>query len=81
MELLGYIGTVLTITAFLPQTLQTIKTRQTRDISLLTYIILVISALVWTIYGIGTHAAPIAITNSVVFLSSSVILFLKIIEK
>jgi MtN3 and saliva related transmembrane protein len=81
MELLGYIGTVLTITAFLPQAIQTIRTRQTRDLSLPTYIILVISALVWTIYGIGTNAPPIAITNSVVFLSSSVILYLKMTEK
>jgi len=81
MQLLGYIGTILTIIAFLPQAIRTIRTRQTRDLSLPTYIILVISALVWTVYGIGTHAPPIAITNSVVFLSSSVILFLKLTEE
>lgn len=81
MELLGYVGTVLTISAFLPQAIKTIKTRETRDLSLPTYIILVVSALVWTIYGLGTHALPIAITNATVFLSSLVVLILKLKEK
>jgi len=81
MELLGYIGTVLTISAFLPQAIKTIKTRKTRDLSLPTYIILVVSALVWAIYGLGTHALPIAITNITVFVASSIVLILKLKEE
>jgi MtN3 and saliva related transmembrane protein len=78
MELLGYIGTVLTISAFLPQAVKTVRTRQTRDLSLPTYVLLVTSALVWTIYGVGTDSLPIAITNATVFLASSVVLVLKL---
>ena len=80
MHLLGYIGTALTITAFLPQTIKTIRTRKTRDLSLPTYVILVIGALVWTIYGLGTHSTPIVIANCVVFLASSVVVALKLAE-
>ena len=81
MELLGYTGTVLTISSFLPQAVKTVRTRKTRDLSLPTYIILVLSALVWTIYGIGTDAPPIAVTNATVFLASSVVLSIKIKEE
>lgn len=81
MQLLGYVGTVLTISAFLPQSIKTIRTRKTRDLSLPTYIILVVSALVWTIYGLGTNALPIVITNAAVFLASLVVLIVKLREQ
>ncbi len=83
METLSYIGAVLTIAAFLPQAVKTIKTRQTRDLSLPTYLLLVSGSIVWILYGVEANSLAIIITNSVVALSSAVILILilKMTEK
>ncbi len=81
METLSYIGAVLTIASFLPQALKTIKTRQTRDLSLPTYLLLLSGSIIWALYGVEAGSIAIVITNSVVAISSSVILYIKISEK
>lgn len=49
--LLGYIGGLLSVIGLLPQLIKIITTKETKDLSLLTFFIFVISQLSWTIYG------------------------------
>ena len=79
--ILGFIAATITAVSFLPQAIKTIKTRQTRDISLIMYIVYTIGVILWLIYGILIINFPLILTESLIFIFCSIILFLKIIEK
>lgn len=76
----GFLAAFLTTTAFLPQTIKAIKTGQTKDISLLMYVILAIGILLWMLYGIYKTDWPIILANAITFLFVLPVLFLKIKE-
>lgn len=61
--LIGFIATGLTTISALPQTIKTLRTRSTKDISLVTYALLNIGLVVWLFYGIILHQLPIIIGN------------------
>lgn len=75
---IGLLAAALTTFAFLPQAIQIIRTKHTKDISLVMYIIINIGVLLWLIYGILIHALPVILANSVTILFTSTILLLKI---
>lgn len=77
-EIIGYIGAILTTMAFVPQTIKTIRLKQTKDISLLMYIIFVLGISFWFVYGILINSMPIILANLVSFCLSGTILILKI---
>ncbi len=81
MEVASFIGglaAVLTTSAFVPQAIKIIRTRKTKDISLLMYIVLTTGILCWLIYGILIEQAPIVFANSIGFTLTFTILVLKI---
>ena len=80
MNYVGYVATVLTISAFIPQTYKVLKTRHTKDLALPTYLILVIVSALWTVFGFGIHSPEIYITNSVVGFLALVICLIKVKE-
>jgi MtN3 and saliva related transmembrane protein len=57
-----------------PQAYKIYKTKSSKDISLLTYIILVIGGLIWLLYGISIRNFPIIITYSFGTFSSFLVL-------
>lgn len=81
MQIIGFLATVLTITAFFPQTIKVLKTRRTRDVSLYTYAILIITSALWTAYGVGLNSMAIYITNSVIGVLCIVIVSVKLKEE
>ncbi|CAN5390100.1 SemiSWEET transporter [soil metagenome] len=81
MELLGILAGTLTLVGYLPQTIKTIHTRKTHDLSLTTFIIIGVSALLWTIYGFAEHLPAIWVTNAVVAVCSTIILSIKLAEE
>lgn len=81
MEIIGVLAGTLTLIGYLPQTIKTIYTRETKDLSLLTFIIIGISATLWTIYGFSKTLPTIWITNSVVSVCSIIITSIKISNK
>jgi MtN3 and saliva related transmembrane protein len=81
MNLIGLVVSVLTVSAFVPQAYKAVKTRQTRDLSLPTYAIIVTTGTLWTIYGIGRHDPALYVTNSLVGLLALVICIVKIRDK
>jgi MtN3 and saliva related transmembrane protein len=78
MEIIGYAAGLLTLVGYLPQTIKTIRTRETRDLSLLTFLIIGTSALLWTTYGLSNGKPAIWLTNGVVTTCSAIITFIKL---
>lgn len=78
MEWVGYLAAALTTLAFVPQAVQTIRTRDTRGISLGMYVVFTIGIAFWLVYGIALGSMPMILSNTVTFLLSATILGLKI---
>ena len=55
MEYVGYFAGLFTLVGYLPQTIKTIRSKRTKDLSLPTFLIIGTSAVLWTIYGLGTE--------------------------
>lgn len=60
---LGYIAGVLTVGSFLPQVLRAWRTKQTRDLSLAMFALLITAGSLWMIYGAINADWPVVITN------------------
>ena len=80
-EILGYIAAFLTTAAFLPQTIKTIKSRDTASISLAMYVMFTTGIVLWLAYGILIESMPMIIANIITFVLSATILLLKLTEK
>ena len=78
MEWAGYLAAAMTTLAFIPQAVQTIRTRDTRSISLGMYVVFTIGIAFWLVYGIALGSMPMILSNLVTFLLSATILGLKI---
>ncbi len=76
--IIGLIAACLTTFAFLPQTLQVIRTKETKNISLNMYIAMTAGVILWLIYGILLSEIPIIIANLVTLVFSVIILVLKL---
>ena len=81
MELIGILAGTLTLFGYLPQTIKTIRTRKTKDLSLATFLIIGLSAALWTVYGLGKRLPSIWVTNAVVAICSATILYIKMTHK
>jgi MtN3 and saliva related transmembrane protein len=79
--LVASLAAVLTTASFIPQALKTLKTRQTKDISLWMYLMFSVGVLLWEIYGIWVTEWPIILANGITFLLVLPILLLKIKNK
>lgn len=80
-ELLGYIAGICTAIVFLPQSIQTLKTKNVEGLALPTYIIYNIGMLSWILYGIYLHSYQMIIFNSISFFFSSGILYMIVTQK
>ncbi len=78
MEWAGYLAAAMTTLAFVPQALKTIRTRDTRSISLGMYVVFTIGIAFWLVYGIALNSMPMILSNIVTFLLSATILGLKL---
>ena len=78
IAVLGFIAGTLTTASFLPQVLKTIKTKETKDLSLAMYVVLATGIFLWTVYGILIGSFPVIIANALSFVLASCILIFKI---
>ena len=81
ITILGLVAATCTTVAFIPQALQTIKTKNTKDLSLPTYVLLMIGIVLWLTYGCLVQDLPIIVANAVTFFFIGTILVLKIKHK
>lgn len=78
LELLGYIGALLTTTSFIPQAVMTIRSRDTRGISRGMYVIFTIGVAFWLAYGIAIDSLPMILANTVTLGLAGTVLALKL---
>jgi MtN3 and saliva related transmembrane protein len=78
MEWAGYIAAAMTTLAFVPQAVKTIRSKDTRSISLGMYVVFTIGIGFWLVYGIALGSMPMILANIVTFLLSSTILAMKL---
>lgn len=76
-NILGYIAAGIGIVMFMPQAIQSFRTKNTKGISFMTFSLIAVVSVLWTIYGILLKAAPVILVNSVLFVISLFILYLK----
>lgn len=78
MTILGVVAGALTTGSLLPQAIKTLKTKKTRDISLITYIMSVTGIILWIVYGAYVKDIPILFANIVAIALSGTILICKL---
>ncbi len=78
VTIMGYIAGACTTSAFLPQAIKIVKTRHTKDISLIMYSVLTAGIVLWCLYGMINHDWPLVVANGITLLLAGWILILKI---
>jgi MtN3 and saliva related transmembrane protein len=76
--ILGLLAAACTTGSFLPQLIKTWKTRETKDLSLVMYVILALGLLLWIVYGVMVNDNILIVANSVSICLVSTVLYLKI---
>lgn len=78
VTILGFIAAALTTGSFLPQAIKTIRTNDTRSISLFMYLLFSTGTLLWLIFGMLSSNMPIIVANAITLVFAVVILFYKV---
>jgi MtN3 and saliva related transmembrane protein len=78
IEIIGMIAAVLSTACWVPQAVRTIRTKDTRGISLWAQILLVSGIGLWLVYGLLIMSWPLIFANTVTFGLVATILTLKL---
>lgn len=78
VTVIGLIAAACTTFAYVPQAVKTIKTKDTKSLSLIMYVIMTVGIMLWLSYGILLKDLPIIIANTVTLIFAGIILVLKI---
>jgi MtN3 and saliva related transmembrane protein len=78
IDAIGYSAGVLTAICFLPQILQTLKTRSAADVSLWMLLLTLLSVMLYEVYAVLLGLWPVVIMNGIFFLLVMFELALKI---
>ena len=80
-EALGYLAGICTAVVFLPQSLQTIKSRNVEGLSVFTYIIYCIGMISWILYGAYLGSIQMILFNAISLVFAAIVLYLIITDK
>ena len=78
IEIIGYCAAFLTTIAFLPQAIQSWRTRDLSGISLGMYFLFTVGVGLWLIYGLIIEKWPLILANALTFALALSILLLKL---
>ena len=78
LDILGFAAAVVTTLCWLPQAIKTIRTRDTRSLSLLTQSGLLLGVILWLAYGLLTGDAPLIFANTITFVLIATIFVMKL---
>tara|TARA_R110001583_G_scaffold191354_2_gene356441 strand:+ start:501 stop:755 length:255 start_codon:yes stop_codon:yes gene_type:complete len=76
--IIGLAAAACTTFSFLPQAVKVIKTKQTKDLSLIMYSVFTTGVFLWLTYGISVNDIPLIIANSITLIFALTILIMKI---
>lgn len=80
-ELLGYIAGLCTAVVFLPQSIQTIKTKDVSGLSLGSYVIYCVGMVSWIAYGVYLHSFQMMLFNAISLFFAVIILYMIITRR
>lgn len=75
---IGIIAGTLSTISFLPQLVKIFKTKNAKDLSLITFSIFSLGVLLWLVYGILIREIPIIIANGLTLIFVLAIVVMKI---
>ncbi len=78
IELIGSLAAAITTLCWVPQALKVIRTRDTRALSLIMYLMLTLGIGLWLVYGLLIGSWPLIGANTVTFILVVIILGLKL---
>lgn len=78
LEILGYLAAFCTTSSFLPQAILTLRTKDTKSLSLGMYSLFTTGVLLWLIYGINKNDSALIWANSITLILSLIILAFKV---
>jgi MtN3 and saliva related transmembrane protein len=78
VKIVGYLAAAATTIAFLPQAFHTIKTKDTKGISLGMYLVFTFGVVMWLLYGIFLKDIPIIAANTITLVLTAIILVYKL---
>lgn len=78
IDIFGYAASICMICGYLPQSWHTIRTRQTDDIALPTFLLLALGSIFFVVDGVLTANVPLVITNAITTVSAAVVFAIKI---
>lgn len=81
IDQIGYAAATLTTISFLPQAVRTIRTRDTKSISMIMYLLFASGVLLWLVYGLLLCNYVFILTNTITLILASIILSVKITNK
>ena len=76
--LIGLLAATCTTGSFLPQVIRTWRTRSTRDVSALMFVLLVTGNALWLLYGVLIGDLPLVVANLITITLVAIILALKL---
>lgn len=75
---IGYFGSFLTAITFIPQVYKSWQSKSVGDLSILMVLIVVLSTIVWLVYGFAVDSGPVIVANFIVLALTLVLLYFKI---
>ncbi len=75
---LGYLAGALTVVSLWPQVLRAWRTKQTQDLSIRTFILLITAGVLWITYGVLSTDWPVIATNVGMVILNGAILVAKL---
>lgn len=81
IQLLGFLAAILTTGANFPQTYKVIKTKSTKSLSAISFIMLFCGSTIWVIYGFYRQDIPVIIANGIAGCLHGTIVFMKLNSK
>ena len=78
IELIGGVAATITTLCWVPQALKVIRTRETKAISLLMYLMLAVGVALWLVYGLAINSWPLIGANAVTLVPVAIILGMKL---
>lgn len=77
-RIIGLAAATLTTIAFVPQVWRSLKTRDTRGISLGMYTVFTLGIALWLVYGLLINDLPVTLANAVTLVLALAVLILKL---
>lgn len=77
-NIIGYVASIAMVLGYMPQSIHTMRTRNTDGIAMTTFILMGLGSLGFAIQGILIENWPLIITNVITTISSAIISTIKI---